>query len=300
MKKPTKEQLQITLGIFLVAIGIFIIAKVSREKTPAVKDPEKFATINNLIDPEHHFLPPFPTGSYDEGSKYTKTVPILMYHHIRDFDDPKNRIDTNLSVSPTKFKQEVDWLKNAGYKTIDFEDLFSGHVSEKSIILTFDDGFSDNYDAYKILKDNGQKGTFFVVSGSIGAGSHMSKDQLIEMENNDMEIESHTVNHLDLTKLNEANLNYQLVSGKNDLETMLDRKIDFLCYPSGRYNDKVIDATRKAGYAAAVTTNFSAKDGNNFTLPRVRMNHDDRVGSLGTRIDSFMIRNEKNKWNFGY
>ena len=114
-----------------------------------VASPEKGATVRWLVlsggpvDLETPILPPLqPTFT-------TVQVPILMYHHISDVV-PKTTLGTSLTVTPTAFGKQLDYLKQQGYHTITFNQLFDalyygGPLPHHPIILTFDDGYNDAY-----------------------------------------------------------------------------------------------------------------------------------------------------------
>jgi hypothetical protein len=100
-------------------------------------------------------------------------VPILMYHYIRVVQDPRDRLGFNLSVTPSDFSQQMDWLDQNGYHPIDLADLrgyLLGHGSlpAKPIVLTFDDGYRDMYTtAFPILRGHHFKAVSYVVSGFV-------------------------------------------------------------------------------------------------------------------------------------
>jgi hypothetical protein len=63
--------------------------------------------------------------------------------------------------------------------------------------------------------------------------------------------------------------------------------VDFFCYPSGRYDARVVDAVRRAGYLGATTTNYGlARPQDIYTLSRVRINGSDRLNGFTRRLES--------------
>jgi peptidoglycan/xylan/chitin deacetylase (PgdA/CDA1 family) len=122
-------------------------------------------------------------------------------------------------------------------------------------VLTFDDGGLDNYEvAYPILKEHGLKGTFFVITKTVGREGQMTWDQLREMAANGMSIQSHTVSHPDLRGVSATRLESELVGSRQAIADAIGQPSYALCYPSGAYNDTVIAAARSAGYVMAVAT----------------------------------------------
>jgi len=227
-----------------------------------------------------------------------KLVPIFMYHHIRDYSG-NNKIEAGLSVSPALFSKQIDWFIQNGFHTITFSDLFTGEVEDKSVILTFDDGYRDNYDiAYRKLKDSGLKGEFFVFSSAVTSPNYLTKEMIKEMSDNGMEFGSHTVNHIDMSNATKAILEYQLISSKSTLESITGKKVEYLCYPSGKFNALAEEVAKAAGYKAAVTTRPYADSANLFELPRIRMNPTTSVESLKSLMKSYLYASDKYIWSF--
>ncbi len=101
--------------------------------------------------------------------KSAKAVPVLMYHHV----SPNPGLVT---VSPATFRHHMKTIAEAGYTTISADDFLGFllkrlDLPEKSVLITFDDGFLDNYvHAYPVLRELGLKSTLFAVTGWIGDG----------------------------------------------------------------------------------------------------------------------------------
>ncbi|UCE58139.1 MAG: polysaccharide deacetylase family protein [Phycisphaerales bacterium] len=82
----------------------------------------------------------------------------------------------------------------------------------------------------------------------------VDRDELAKLADEGHEIGSHTRSHPILTQSTPSELADELAGSKNDLESILARKIVSCCYPNGDHNHTVIEATREAGYKYAVTT----------------------------------------------
>ena len=81
----------------------------------------------------------------------SQEIPILMYHKIGT-----NPNGSTLIVTPERFRKDMQVLKEHGYTALLTEDLIaiangSQEMPDKPIMITFDDGYRDNYDyAYPI------------------------------------------------------------------------------------------------------------------------------------------------------
>jgi peptidoglycan/xylan/chitin deacetylase (PgdA/CDA1 family) len=189
-------------------------------------------------------------------------VPILMYHYIQVVTDRGDPMGFALSVTPSDFAAQMNWLAHNGFHTISLEDLDAYLNGERGlparpVILTFDDGYADFYTtALPILLSHDFRAVAYVVSGFIGRPGYMTAAQVQAADRAGVEIGSHTVDHANLTTQSTGNLRYQLVASKQALEMLLGHPVLSFCYPSGRFNARVAAAVRAAGYRDATTTMF--------------------------------------------
>jgi len=202
----------------------------------------------------------------------SKSVPVLMYHSISYEKDNPIRLPVKI------FEQQLKYLKDNGYYTISLENLYEyfmtdTKIPEKSVVLTFDDGYKDNYTAmFPVLKKYNFKATIFVITSSIDKDPNsMTSKQLLEMEKYGVDIESHTVNHENLKDLSKEKQLATLIKSKKVLEKMLNKKVNFFAYPFGGYNANAIEAVKEAGYIMAFSTDgrWSSKSDGILQLHRV-------------------------------
>ncbi|MBS5936737.1 polysaccharide deacetylase family protein [Clostridium sp.] len=201
-------------------------------------------------------------------------VPILMYHSI-SAADPNN----SLLVPPEMFREQVKYLKEAGFTPMLLEDVVeafsTGHVPKKPVAITFDDGYADNYsEGYKILKEFDMKATFFIITDNTDAdGYYLSSAQLKEMKKGGMGIESHTSRHIEFPNISREDKKAIIQEAIDTLKEKVGVDSKFLCYPVGRYDEETMEVAEEMGVKAAVTTEggiATASDGL-YSLKRVRM-----------------------------
>jgi peptidoglycan/xylan/chitin deacetylase (PgdA/CDA1 family) len=194
----------------------------------------------------------------------TARVPILMYHHVGDLPPGADAIRKSLTVSQDLFNAEMKFLADQGYTTIHIADLINylqtgAPLPAKPIILTFDDGYDDNYtNVFPTLKDFGFAGTFFVIGAPTDYGSpgYMRWEQILEMYNNGMEFGAHSLTHR--YNLGQMRPSVQDVEIKKDhalMVTHLPNWTPLFSYPSGSYNQYTLNLLQQLGYIGAVTTN---------------------------------------------
>jgi peptidoglycan/xylan/chitin deacetylase (PgdA/CDA1 family) len=201
-----------------------------------------------------------------------KGIPMVMYHSIGYEKGNTAR------VTKENFKEQMKYLRDNGYVTLtlkDAYDFFANNkpVPKKSIVLTFDDGYVDNYvEALPILKELEFKATIFVITSLVDkVPDYMSSKQLKEMQDNGIDIESHTANHEHLKELSYEKQVITLQDSKDFLERILNKKIQYLAYPFGEYSQETLKAASQVGYKMALTTHgrWSDKADGILTLDRV-------------------------------
>ncbi|WMX55633.1 polysaccharide deacetylase family protein [Peribacillus sp. R9-11] len=210
----------------------------------------------------------------------TVQLPILMYHSISE--------GNNLRVPREEFQSQMNWLRENDYYTLSPREAFlvlteNRMPSEKCVWLTFDDGYTDNYtEAFPILKEYNMKATVFMIGKSIEKSHHLTEEQMVEMSENGISIESHTINHLELNRMTVGQQEAEMVQSKDLFDRILQQDTTVLSYPVGRYNEESLRLSEEAGYKMAVTTEAggASRDQGMHALHRVRI-------SPGLSVDGF-------------
>lgn len=199
---------------------------------------------------------------YGQGPK--RGVIVLMYHAT----PLRGRAPASpYALQAERFSEHLDFLKAAGWETALVKDLSDlSRLPDKTAIITFDDGYSNNYEgAFIPLCERGMRATWYVVSSEAGGYAHwqgarteetglMSAGQWRELAESGMEIGSHTVTHAALDQLDARTLNHELVRSKSQIEDSIGYPVSSFAYPFGRLNDSVVAAVGEAGYERACTT----------------------------------------------
>ena len=159
-------------------------------------------------------------------------VPILEYHAVGDdcwgYEE--------LFARPDRLEELFGFLNDNGYDPIWFEDLAHLQDYDKPVMLTFDDGYDDNYTIlFPLLKKYNIKATVFVITADIGGNHKLTADQIREMSDSGLvSIQSHTNSHTDLNALSAEEQELEFSESKKIL-TRITGKIPYvLCYPTGR------------------------------------------------------------------
>jgi len=205
-----------------------------------------------------------------------RLVPILLYHHMGSIGRRSRSY-----LEPSLFERHLRHLRETGREVIGLDSLAGrirggGCISRKSVAITFDDGWRDNYElAYPILQRYGYPVTIFLVSGRIGLKDYLGWREIREMRKGGICFGSHTVSHPRLTEISPADARSEIVNSKKTLEDGLGEEVTFLCYPYGFLNRLVRDLVEDAGYRGACCNSPGRlwPDGDLFALKRVTMTH---------------------------
>lgn len=259
-----------------------------KEKTTAknaqLLNPSATATVAATVIPTPAPAPTKPP--IDQSAQ----VVVFGYHR---FEKKIRRPDTE--ITPEAFEKQMQELKDHKIPVIKMQDFLAWKRGEKNIppraaIITIDDGYKSGYDvAWPILKKYGYPVTFFVYTegikpGRYSGGESLDWDQLAEMRDAGVDIESHTETHQDLRKPPydrltkhrytqaeyEPWLENEVAGSKQIIEQKLAVKVDAFALPYGYYNQHVKDVAKKAGYEAVFTV-YGQKltySSDNFSLGR--------------------------------
>ncbi len=185
-------------------------------------------------------------------------VPILMYHSIAADATPSfGRFVTH----PDSFSAHMDYLAEAGCRTLTVGEaalLLGSHapLATPSVVLTFDDGFVDFYQAaLPVLQKHGFTATIYVptsyVGGVKGDRPVLSWSQLQEIAECGIECGSHGHTH---RRLDRADYNSALEEARRSrmlLEDRLQRPVLSFAYPGGCRNRRARRAVAAAGFTSA-------------------------------------------------
>ena len=219
-----------------------------------------------------------------------KPVPILMYHAIGNA--PATAPYPELYVPAARFTAEMKWLARNGYHAVTLRRVYASwtqgaRLPARPVVLSFDDGYrGDLTVALPVLRRYGWSG---VLNLHIGNLIPAKVRRLVAAG---WELDSHTFTHTDLTTESAAQLRHDVRDSRIWLRNVFRVPVDFFCYPSGRYDARVVAAVRAAGYLGATTTNYglASPASGLFTLDRVRVNGSDGVSGLAAKLRALHAR----------
>ncbi len=207
-----------------------------------------------------------------EQQGYAEQVPVLMYHYVVPKQYNKEP-DNNSMINLESFEAGMKYLHDAGYYAAtlsELEDYLHGFIQlpKKSVVITFDDGYENNYIyAYPVLKKYGLRASLFVIGSHVqkqtstsfdpAKSSYLSQEQL-DAASDVFDYYSHTY---DLHKKEETfcgkklALTHDSTKLQADIAKMkgLGYTTPYFAYPFGSYDDKMIYYLKENGYRMAFT-----------------------------------------------
>lgn len=271
---------------------------------------QKLCLATNLVKNKayqftHHLPEMEYKGNGNEG--YTgllagaERIPVLMYHYVvpkENVLEPNNKSIIDLET----FERGINLLYTEGYYTAtlsELEDYVHGKIRlpEKTVVITFDDGYENNYIyAYPILKNVGYNAAVFLIGDRVqerttakfvpNKSTYFSQEQ-IEASGDVFEFHSHT-NNLHYKKMEQCGKEYAATRDiellKKDIAVMKHSGIDtpYLAYPYGDYNHRIMFQLTQYGYRMAFTVakGFVRPGDNPMTLNRLTVTADTDLSVL--------------------
>jgi peptidoglycan/xylan/chitin deacetylase (PgdA/CDA1 family) len=195
-----------------------------------------------------------------------REIPVLTYHRVLQ-QNPENS-KFNIFVTVDELETQIQNLKKRGFEFITFKDIASGVRVRKPIILSFDDGYEDNYhNLLPLLQKHQARAVIYTLADrtlrsnqwDIALGEPeaplMSDEQLIGCHRSGhVEIGSHGLAHQHLPQLTEAQASEEIVNSKSVLEALIDDEVVSFAYPYGDYGKREVELVREAGYIFGVAT----------------------------------------------
>ncbi len=222
----------------------------------------------------------FPTPD-DFGDDRVARVPILMYHYIEPLPTDADNIRVGLTVQPGVFRQQLAFLPAQGYQSVSLYDLTyylaqGIDLPDKPVIFCFDDGYRGLYQhAFPHMDAFGYTGTIFVLTQLMDEEhpSYLTWRMARRMYDYGWKIEPHSKTHVQLSNRPFELVQYQVLGSMQTVEAHIGLQPRYFSYPSGSYDQQVIDYLKALGFWGAVTTEFGLEHDitGAFTWNRIRV-----------------------------
>jgi peptidoglycan/xylan/chitin deacetylase (PgdA/CDA1 family) len=213
---------------------------------------------------------------------------VLMYHRV---GPAQNAWEARYAIGAERFDAQMRALARRGLRAVPLDALCAwldggAALPPGAFVLTFDDGFRGVRDhALPVLERLGWPATVFLVSNHIGGDDAWTRlanpagtthplldtEEIADMQRRAISFQSHTCSHASLPTLDDTQLAAELVESRSALQQLLGRPVEYLAYPFGHVDDRVVAAARNAGYRAALSTQpgFNRRGVDRFRIRRL-------------------------------
>jgi len=190
---------------------------------------------------------------------FARQLAVLLFHNIDQLDATTTY--PGMTIPPKQFKKQIAWLARNGYTGIRSSDWVSWcqlgtPLPPKPVLLTFDDAYAGvaryalpvlhrfgfGAAVYIVTRQIGGTNAWEKEAGGVGTDQLMTETEIVEWDGKGIEFGAHSLNHRDLTKLNQQELTEEVVGSAQELSHALGAKVTSFAYPYGYYNDVVHDA----------------------------------------------------------
>lgn len=255
--------------------------------------------LGEVVEPPPPPPPPPPPERFPYRPRQnSQQILVLMYHEIVP---SSSALIYDSDVALDQFRAQLQHLRDSGYQTISLAEyhdhlVHGTRLPARPVLITLDDGYIGNFrHAYPLLRQLGMKAVFFVHTKSVGqpgAHDHMSWSQLQTISADPLfEVQSHTVNHLNLTQLGTGVAYEELQDSRRALEAQLDEPIIGVAYPYGGYDTSIAEMANRM-YRIAFAVGRHAGDARSmYNIPRLGIGRDVRsVAEFSRHINTFLSR----------
>lgn len=212
-----------------------------------------------------------------------------MYHVIAP--PPAGSRFPGLYVRPSEFAAQTRWLAAHGFHAVTLLRVYDywhadAPLPRNPIVVSFDDGYRSQYtSALPVLRRLHWPGVLNLAVNNLKPSWGLRPQFVRALVAAGWEIDSHTLTHADLPALDTTRLTEEVTGSRTLLRREFHIPADFFCYPSGRFDDRVVAAVKAAGYLGATTTRFGlAEPAQLYTLARVRVDASDGVSGLAYKL----------------
>ncbi len=261
---PLPLLIVISLSFFLFLIGVLIFSSFQNSGTKYAFSPNhKTQEINSYESKiiKKAQAEGIAVTATPVSAGYCLTVPILMYHHVQPLSEATKLGHAQLTVDRDIFEKQLQYLIDQTYTPITLDSLVKAlrehtSVPDRSIVLTFDDGYIDMYTyVWPLLKKYNVIGNFMIPTGLLENKDYMTWKNVIEMSHDPhVSLYNHTWSHNALGQSDKERIDFELTMSTQDFVQHIGYMSTVFAYPYGSYSDQAIKELLSHGFTAAVTT----------------------------------------------
>ncbi len=247
-------------------------------------------------------------SSNTEAGAHTLLEPLTFRPNILTFHKVMSQFSFGATnYSPRRFERLFTSLQRKGFLFQSLKATLSKSDS-MSLAITFDDGYQHLANVLPPLMDKYHfKPIIFMPTGYLGKANrwdyshlfrstpHLDSKSVSTLAALGVEFGSHSHSHIDLCRCDKETLRRELTHSKAVLEDTLGTHINYISYPFGRYNQRVLEAAMETGYTRGFTMSFPEDSDNALTIGRCAVYGYDTVASVVRKLSGGPLYNLE-KW----
>ncbi|HEX5309251.1 MAG TPA: polysaccharide deacetylase family protein [Solirubrobacteraceae bacterium] len=221
------------------------------------------------------------------------SAPILMYHVINP--PPAGAKFPGLYVSGEEFSEQMGALASAGFHAVTMDRLLANWthgaaLPSKPVVLGFDNGYQSQLtNAEPVLHAHGWVGVENIqLSGLPPSQGGLSRSQVGQLIADGWELDTQGISHADLIAISPSALHEQVFRAREELQHRYHVPVNWFCYPSGHYDQSVVEVVKAAGFVGSTTVvpGWASPSGDSYRLPRLRVLGGTSGSQLVSEIES--------------
>ena len=207
------------------------------------------------------------------------SVPILMYHVINP--PPAGAKFPGLYVPSEELSEQMNALARAGFHAVTMDQMLANWMHGtslgpgKPVVLSFDNGYQSQLtNAEPILRRHGWVGVENIqLTGLPPSQGGLSRAQVAELVADGWELDTQGISHADLIAISPSPLHEQVFVAREQLQSRYHVPVNWFCYPSGHYDQAVVNAVKAAGFVGSTTVvpGWASPSADSYRLPRLRV-----------------------------
>ncbi len=169
---------------------------------------------------------------------------IIYYHEVVK----KGEGASYQKIEEERFEAQMRYLQKNGYTSLFFSEL-DKPLPDKSVIVSFDDGFRSVYEnAAPIMQKYAIKGNVYLPTAYIGSDEKfMTWDMVRSLQESGFEMQAHTHSHVDIRTLTEESMREEVEKSQEIFSKESKITPNVICLPFGAYDKRSLKLLKKIG-----------------------------------------------------
>ncbi|MBO9605525.1 MAG: polysaccharide deacetylase family protein [Paenibacillaceae bacterium] len=213
---------------------------------------------------------------------------MLNYHSVSDSEPGNSAV-----IPVAKLEEQLAYFAREGYTPLtlaDYVAVLEGTMPgpAKPILLTFDDGYADNYtNAMPLLQQYSFPATLFMSPGTVDDPYYLNWEQVDQLQEAGWDIQPHGMTHPHLPQLDAAQQEAEIAEAKRLIEARYGTAANVYCYPYGERNATTLKllAKHRFRYAFTIEQGRSTNEQPAYELKRIFVNGNEGLPELIRKLN---------------